>query len=98
MKQQTFFERIHVDVPLLCGLLVLCAFGLVILYSASGQEISTVYQQATRMGMAFVLMIAIAQLTPTQMAAKLALARELASPTCDPRIFDNPIAYFTDPT
>ena len=39
-----------------------------------------------------------APLTPTQMAAKLALARELASPTCDPRIFDNPIAYFTDPT
>ena len=39
-----------------------------------------------------------APLTPTQMAAKLALARELASPTCDPRIFDNPLAYFTDPT
>ena len=39
-----------------------------------------------------------APLTPTQMAAKLALARELASPTCDPRIFDNPIASFTDPT
>ena len=39
-----------------------------------------------------------APLTPAQTAAKLALARELASPTCDPRIFDQPIAYFTDPT
>ena len=39
-----------------------------------------------------------APLTPAQTAAKLALARELAGPACDPRIFANPIAYFTDPT
>jgi rod shape determining protein RodA len=68
MKQQTFFERIHLDVPLLCGLLVLCVFGLVILYSASGQQIGMVYQQGMRMALAFGLMIAIAQVTPTQMA------------------------------
>ena len=39
-----------------------------------------------------------APLAPAQTAAKLALARELAGPACDPRIFANPIAYFTDPT
>lgn len=68
MKQQTFFERLHLDMPLLSGLLLLSAFGLVILYSASGQEITTVYQQAIRMVVAFGLMFAAAQVSPTQMA------------------------------
>ncbi|OSZ71060.1 MmgE/PrpD [Sphingomonas sp. IBVSS1] len=39
-----------------------------------------------------------APLTPAQTAAKLDLARELASPSADLRIFDNPLGYFTDPT
>lgn len=39
-----------------------------------------------------------APLTPGQTAAKLDLARELASPSADPRIFDDPLGYFTDPT
>lgn len=68
MKQQTFFERLHLDVPLLTGLLALSLFGLVILYSASGQEISTVYKQGVRMAIAFTLMFAAAQVSPTQMA------------------------------
>jgi len=68
MKQQTFFERLHLDVPLLTGLVVLCLFGLVILYSASGQQMGTVYQQAIRMAIAFGLMFAAAQVSPTQMA------------------------------
>lgn len=38
-----------------------------------------------------------APLSPAQTAAKLALARELAGPVSDPRIFDHPLAYFTDP-
>ncbi len=39
-----------------------------------------------------------APLTPAQTAAKLALARELANTAADPRIFDDPLGYFTDPT
>ncbi|MCU0892420.1 MAG: MmgE/PrpD family protein [Sandarakinorhabdus sp.] len=39
-----------------------------------------------------------APLSPAQTKAKLALARELASPAADPRIFTDPLAYFTDPT
>jgi 2-methylcitrate dehydratase PrpD len=39
-----------------------------------------------------------APLSPAQTAAMLALARELAGPAADPRIFDNPLGYFTDPT
>jgi 2-methylcitrate dehydratase PrpD len=39
-----------------------------------------------------------APLSPAQQADKLALARELAPADADPRLFDNPISYFTDPT
>lgn len=39
-----------------------------------------------------------APLSSAQTAAKLALARTLASPACDARIFVDPLAYFTDPT
>lgn len=38
-----------------------------------------------------------APLSPEQAAAKYALARELAPERCDPRIFEQPLAYFTDP-
>jgi len=38
-----------------------------------------------------------APLTASQAAAKRALARELAPPGHDPRIFDPPLAYFVDP-
>ncbi len=37
-------------------------------------------------------------LSGAQAAAKTALARELAPDLADPRIFDDPLAYFTDPT
>jgi len=37
-----------------------------------------------------------ARLSPTQAAAKLSLARELAS-AADPRLFADPLAYFTEP-
>jgi 2-methylcitrate dehydratase PrpD len=39
-----------------------------------------------------------APLSPTQSAAKLSLARELASAEADPRIFTAPLSYFTEPT
>lgn len=38
-----------------------------------------------------------APLLPAQTAAKLGLARELAGPGCNPRIFTDPLGYFTDP-
>lgn len=38
-----------------------------------------------------------APLSAERAAAKYALARELAPPGCDSRIFDQPLAYFTDP-
>lgn len=68
MKQQTFFERVHIDIPLVLGLIALCGFGLVILYSASGQEFDTVYRQGMKMAIAFGVMIVAAQLSPTTLA------------------------------
>ena len=56
--------RLHIDVPLLLGLLVLCAFGLVVLYSASNQDLGSVKRQLVRLGLALGLMLALAQVHP----------------------------------
>ena len=59
-----FGERLHLDVPLLLGVLVLSAFGLVALYSAGGQDTDLVVRQAIRMAVGFGLMFMIAQIAP----------------------------------
>lgn len=62
-----WLRRIHIDVPLLLGLLVLCGFGLMVLYSASDQDIGTVKRQLVRLGIAFGFMLAIAQVPPASL-------------------------------
>ena len=59
-----FGERLHLDVPLLLGVLVLSAFGLVGLYSAGGQDTDLVMRQAIRFAVGFGLMFVIAQIAP----------------------------------
>ena len=59
-----FVERLHVDVPLLLGVLVLSAFGLVALYSAGGQDTDLVVRQAIRFAVGFGLMFVVAQIAP----------------------------------
>lgn len=59
------WQMLHVDVPLLLGLLVLSFMSLFILYSASGEDPMTVLRQLMRLGLGFVLMLGIAQLTPS---------------------------------
>ncbi|MEN8213485.1 MAG: rod shape-determining protein RodA [Pseudomonadota bacterium] len=56
--------RLHIDLPLLTGVLLLCAFGLAMLYSASGSDMAMVKRQLLNIAMALVIMIAIAQLPP----------------------------------
>ncbi len=65
--------RLHIDLPLLVLLLLICGLGLLVLYSASGQSTAQVERQALRLGLAFVLMIAIAQVSP-------ALLRQWSAP------------------
>jgi len=63
-KGVNFFYRLHID-PILFFLLVLLSLlGLGILYSASGQNIEYVEQQAVRLSVAFGLMFFLAQLDP----------------------------------
>ena len=57
-------ERLHLDVPLLFGVLVLCGFGLVALYSAGGRDTDLVVRQAIRLAIGFGLMFMVAQIAP----------------------------------
>lgn len=63
-EEQSLSQRLHIDVPLCFGLLVLCGLGLITLYSASGEDTSIIIRQATRMAGAFVLMFLLAQASP----------------------------------
>jgi rod shape determining protein RodA len=55
---------LKLDAPLLVGLLSICSFGLVVLWSASGQDTGLLMRQLVRLGIAFCVMIAIAQVPP----------------------------------
>ncbi|MGC3871928.1 rod shape-determining protein RodA [Halomonas sp. GXIMD04776] len=63
-RRRSLWLRIHVDPWLLGLLLVLMLAGLVVLYSASGQRLPVVMAQATRLGVAVVTMLVLAQFTP----------------------------------
>lgn len=57
-------RRLNVDGPLLGGLLLICVFGLFVLYSASGENSRLLINQAIRLGVAVVAMLIVAQLPP----------------------------------
>jgi rod shape determining protein RodA len=61
------FARLHLDLPLLVALLLLCGYGLAILYSATGQDVNQVEAQAIRLGIACAVMFAVAQVPPEQL-------------------------------
>jgi len=64
LEQQSLGQRLHIDFPLLFAIFVLCLIGLLVLYSAGGQDIQLVYRQAVKLLIAFVGMIMVAQLSP----------------------------------
>lgn len=67
-KQGVFFTRgLHMDWPLLWGLLVLSCVGLVVLYSASGEDMDHFVRQLLRLGLAFSVMFGVAQIPPHQL-------------------------------
>ncbi|HEX5513705.1 MAG TPA: rod shape-determining protein RodA [Gammaproteobacteria bacterium] len=68
LQRQSWLQRVlHLDSVLLAGLLVIAGIGLAILYSASGQEMQEVKKQALRLTIAFGVMLAAAQISPTQL-------------------------------
>ena len=63
-KQRNIWQKLHIDLPLLLGILSLMALGLFVVYSAGGQNMAIVYRQATRLGIALLVMLTIAQIPP----------------------------------
>jgi len=57
-------RRLNIDGPLLGGLLLICALGLVVLYSAVGENMRLWLNQLARFGVALVVMFIVAQLSP----------------------------------
>jgi rod shape determining protein RodA len=62
--RSSIWWRLHIDIPLLLGLLALISFGLVILYSAGGENMELIERQVIRLILAFVVMFVMAQIPP----------------------------------
>ncbi|MEO8313887.1 MAG: rod shape-determining protein RodA [Pseudomonadota bacterium] len=62
-------SALKLDGPLLVGLGLVCFYGLVVLYSASGQDLGTVWRTLARIGLGAVAMVALAQVRPQQLRA-----------------------------
>ena len=63
-SKPSFFSRMHIDPILLFLIFILCGVGLLVLYSASGQDLDMVYRQVMRMGIGLLLMMIFAQISP----------------------------------
>ena len=57
-------RRLNIDGPLLGGVLLICGLGLVVLYSAVGEDADLLFHQCVRLFAAFVAMFVVAQLSP----------------------------------
>jgi len=58
------FRRLRIDGPLLGGILLICALGLVVLYSAVGESMRLWTSQVIRLGVALIAMFIVAQMSP----------------------------------
>ncbi len=55
---------LKIDGPLVVGLALIAAYGLVVLYSASGQSLPTIARTGARLGIGTVAMLLLAQINP----------------------------------
>jgi rod shape determining protein RodA len=62
--RRTLAQRMHIDIPLLLGLLLLSGIGLAVLYSAGGQDTNLLTRQGIRLAVAFTAMFVLAQVSP----------------------------------
>lgn len=63
-NNRNFWQWIHIDLPLLMGIITLLIAGLVILYSASNQNLQVVETKIAHIGLAFGVMLVFAQIPP----------------------------------
>ena len=57
-------EALHIDGPLLVAVLAVCTAGLVVLFSAAGENVGIFLRQAARVGLALAVMLVVAQVPP----------------------------------
>lgn len=63
-QNKRLFDRLHIDLPLLCGILLLMGLGLMVIWSASGQSVDMLERQITRILIALGVMFVMAQISP----------------------------------
>ena len=61
------FGALQLDAPLVTGLGLVCLFGLIVLYSASGQDWDMMLRTLVRLALGTVAMVVLAQLRPQQL-------------------------------
>ncbi len=59
-------RSLHIDIPLMLGLVLIALLSLVVLYSASSQDTAALTRQIIRVGLAFAVMIILAHIEPRQ--------------------------------
>ena len=62
-RRQSLAESLHIDIPLLMGIIALATTSLFILYSASGQDMTMIWKQIIRFVVAFIFLVALAQVS-----------------------------------
>lgn len=63
-RQGTLSQRLHLDLPLVFALLLAASYGLLVLFSAIDQDPKRLEAQLLRLGLAFGVMIFVAQIPP----------------------------------
>ena len=63
-RRRAWLRGLHVDIPLLIGLLLLAAVGLTVLYSASAQSMDVLMRQMMRLALGFTVMLVLAHISP----------------------------------
>ena len=61
-------ERFHIDPPLMVGVLLMSALGLIVLYSASEESLDVIMRQGARLLVGLVCMVVVAQIPPYRIA------------------------------
>ncbi len=62
--KRSIWMRMHLDLPLLIAILLMMAGSITVVYSASGQESAMMVRHMTRMGVAIIAMVVLAQIPP----------------------------------
>ncbi|EPE37379.1 rod shape-determining protein RodA [Candidatus Photodesmus anomalopis] len=62
--KRTVFQKLHIDLLLFLGILLLISFGLIVMYSASGQNLAIMVRQLIRILLSLGIMLFLAQISP----------------------------------